>query len=178
MFTSANAVRFFFAAYDTLDKRRRCPRSPRWVDHGRLLHERGLTPDFVPEEFTGEALAAVWASLPASASCCRARAPAARRSWRCCASKGAEVDDIPLYETVTADPTAEALAELQPRRGRRHLHQPLERAQFPQMLLEAGSMPGPSGRRTDRLYRSVDGGAAGRIRPYGRPRAHPTRLKA
>ncbi len=113
VFTSANAVEFFFSAYDALPVR---PYLPRLAVVGgataRLLEERDLTPDYMPGEFTGEQLALGLGDLAGR----RVLLPRARAGRPeivdLLREQGAEVDDIALYDTVTAVPTAAALEEL------------------------------------------------------------------
>lgn len=113
IFTSANAVRFFFEVYDALENR---PPLPRIAAVGQitgdLLQVRNLIPDFVPDVFTGEALAAGLGDLTGQ----RILLPRARAGRpqivRELVERGGTVDDVPLYETVTAEPTKAALAEI------------------------------------------------------------------
>lgn len=112
IFTSANAVDFFFQAAGA-----NLPTLPRVAASGsataRKLQERGITPDFVPAEFVGEQLAAGLGDLRGQ----RALLPRARLGRpeivTLLQAQGAIVDDIPLYDTVTAAPEAAALARLQ-----------------------------------------------------------------
>ncbi|MFN2106745.1 MAG: hydroxymethylbilane synthase [Candidatus Promineifilaceae bacterium] len=113
VFTSANAVRFFFEIYDALED---APPLPKIAAVGQitgdLLQVRSLSPDFVPDVYTGEALAAGLGDLSGQRVLLpRARAgrPQIVEGLR---ENGALVDDVPLYETVTAVPSARALAEI------------------------------------------------------------------
>jgi len=116
LFTSANAVRFFFALYDGLVEQ---PSLPRVAAVGEAtaakLAERGIAVDFMPAEFSGEALAAGLDDMSGR----RVLLPRARigrpQIVTLLREQGAAVDDIPLYDTVRAVPSAAALAEL--RRG-------------------------------------------------------------
>ena len=80
---------------------------------GRLLAERGLTPTFVPDEFVGEALVAGLGDLRGK----RVLLPRAKigrpKIVELLVEQGALVDDIPLYDTVRATPTAAMVAEIQ-----------------------------------------------------------------
>ena len=113
IFSSANAVRFFFEVYDKLDNR---PPLPRIAAVGQitgdLLQVRELTPDFVPDVFSGEALAAGLDDLSGQ----RILLPRARAGRpqivQALLEQGAAVDDVPLYETVTAEPSQAALAQI------------------------------------------------------------------
>lgn len=116
VFTSANAVRFYFEVYDRLSDP---PPLPKVAAVGQitadLLAQRGITPDYVPEVFTGEALALGLGDLTGQ-RILLPRALAGRPEIvQILREQGADVDDVPLYETVTAVPTAEAVAEI--RRG-------------------------------------------------------------
>lgn len=111
IFTSANAVDFFFqAAGDNL------PPLPRVAASGsataRKLQERGITPDYVPAEFVGEELAAGLGDLQGQ----RVLLPRARLGRpeivAQLQAQGAVVDDIPLYDTVPAAAEAVALERL------------------------------------------------------------------
>ncbi|GAB4161845.1 MAG: hypothetical protein Fur0021_35500 [Candidatus Promineifilaceae bacterium] len=111
IFTSANAVDFFFqAAGDNL------PPLPRVAASGsataQKLQEQGITPDFVPAEFVGEQLAAGLGDLRGQ----RVLLPRARLGRHeivtLLQAQGALVDDIPLYDTVAAVPEATALERL------------------------------------------------------------------
>jgi hydroxymethylbilane synthase len=114
VFTSANAVHFFFSFYDTLDAP---PPLAQVATVGKAtaerLAERGITPDFVPDTFTGEALATGLGDLTGK----RVLLPRARigrpEIVALLREQGAAVDDVALYDTVTATPTAESLAELE-----------------------------------------------------------------
>jgi hydroxymethylbilane synthase len=113
VFTSANAVRFFFEFYDMLDNPPPLPRiAVVGQITGELLQVRDLVPDYVPDVFTGEALAEGLGEL----SGLRILLPRARAGRpqivEGLQAQGAQVDDVPLYETVTAVPTAQALAEI------------------------------------------------------------------
>lgn len=114
--TSANALSFFFAAYDQRNQALPLPRIA--VIGGataRLLEERGLPPDFIPDEFTGEQLALGLGNL-AGQRILLPRAKAGRPEIvALLREQGAAVDDIPLYDTITAVPDPTALQEL--RRG-------------------------------------------------------------
>ena len=113
IFTSANAVDFFFRRVDERGIR---------VDGVAVavvgsatadkLAERGLTPDFMPDEFTGEQLALGLGDLTGK----RVLLPRAKQGRpqivALLRQQGATVDDVALYDTVTAVPTPAALANL------------------------------------------------------------------
>ncbi len=101
VFTSVNAVAFFFAAY----RGQPLPRIAA-VGSGTLdrLRQQGVEVAYVPEEFTGQQLALGLGDLtgqrvllPRS----RSGRPEIVAQLR---AQGAVVDDIPLYETVAAHP--------------------------------------------------------------------------
>jgi uroporphyrinogen-III synthase len=77
------------------------------------LAEYGVQTDFVPAEFTGEALAAGLGDLTGQ----RVLLPRAKIGRPQLVTRlreqGAEVDEVALYDTVTAVPTPEALAQLE-----------------------------------------------------------------
>ncbi len=113
LFSSGNAVRFFF---NYLERHNLSPRLPRTAVVGsataRKLAAYGIEADFMPETFTGEALAAGLGDLAGQNILLpRARIGSAQivDSLR---SQGAQVTDISLYDTVTAVPDPAALEEL------------------------------------------------------------------
>lgn len=117
VFTSGNAVKFFFARFDNyFDGRDGDPGLPRVAASGsataRKLSARGVAPDFIPDEFVGEALVAGLGDLRGQ----RVLLPRARigrpEIVALLEAQGAQVDDIALYDTVTAEPADEALAAL------------------------------------------------------------------
>lgn len=116
IFTSGNAVRFFLervagSQWQAVRDR------PRIAAVGSATQKRlaanGIPVDFVPDEFTGEQLA--WGLGEVAGR--RILLPRARigrpEIVDLLRQRGALVDDIPLYDTVTAVPTPAALAELQ-----------------------------------------------------------------
>jgi uroporphyrinogen III methyltransferase/synthase len=123
LFTSANAVRFFFERLEIGDWRfvfnLQSPIShlPSVAAVGsatqQLLAEKGVQVDFVPDEFTGEQLALGLGDV-AGQRILLPRATMGRPEIvTLLRERGALVDDIALYETVTAVPTPTALAELE-----------------------------------------------------------------
>jgi hydroxymethylbilane synthase len=80
---------------------------------GEALRERGIDPDFIPEEFVAEAIAVglghVWGQrilLP--------RASIARPTLRDqLAARGAQVDEVPTYRTLPAQPDGTTLLALE-----------------------------------------------------------------
>lgn len=113
VFTSVNAVEFFFRRVDE----RGVPVSGVAVAvvgsaTALKLQEHGLIPDFMPDEFTGEQLAQGLGDLSGK----RVLLPRAKQGRPEIVARlrqqGALVDDVALYETVTAVPTPTALAEL------------------------------------------------------------------
>ncbi|HUM70735.1 MAG TPA: uroporphyrinogen-III synthase, partial [Chloroflexota bacterium] len=116
LFTSANAVRFFWQRLET----HRLPITDYRLQIAavgsatqKLLVEKGVPVDFVPEEFTGEQLALGLGDVTGR----RILLPRAKMGRpeivNLLRERGALVDDIALYETITAVPTPEALAELE-----------------------------------------------------------------
>jgi uroporphyrinogen-III synthase len=113
IFSSANAVHFFFRRLDEL-----CisPQLPRTAVVGpataRKLEAYDIQPDFMPNSFSGEALAAGLGDLTGQHVLLpRARigGPQIVEKLR---SQGAQVSDIALYDTVTAELDAAGLEEL------------------------------------------------------------------
>lgn len=113
LFSSGNAVRFFFSYLERHDL---SPRLPRTAVVGsataRQLAAYGIEADFMPDSFTGEALAAGLGDLAGQNILLpRARIGSAQivAGLR---SQGAQVMDIALYDTVTAVPEPADLEEL------------------------------------------------------------------
>jgi uroporphyrinogen-III synthase len=123
IFTSANAVRFFFDRLDTVDSLNNNYELPftnsrlRTAAVGqataRLLAEKRIDVDFVPEEFTGQQLALGLGNVDGR----RILLPRARigrpEISALLREQGAVVDEFALYDTVTADPDQSALIELE-----------------------------------------------------------------
>ncbi len=116
IFTSANAVRFFWQRLETNRlpiTDHRLPIAAVGSATQQLLAEKGVQVDFVPEEFTGEQLALGLGNVAGR----RILLPRARigrpEIVNLLRERGALVDDIALYETVTAVPTPDVLAELE-----------------------------------------------------------------
>jgi len=113
LFSSANGVNFFFRRLDEL---KLSPRLPRTAVVGSAtastLAEYHIRPDFMPDSFTGEALAAGLGNLTGK----HILLPRARlgrpQIVTMLRSQGALVTDIALYETLTADPEPAALEQL------------------------------------------------------------------
>lgn len=104
IFTSGNAVEFFF------NGRHISPRQlPNVAASGSATAEkvaaRGVTVTFMPEEFVGEQLVTGLGELAGK----RVLLPRAKRGRpeivRLLAKQGADVVEVPLYDTVTAVPT-------------------------------------------------------------------------
>ncbi|HID52301.1 MAG TPA: uroporphyrinogen-III synthase [Anaerolineae bacterium] len=114
IFTSGNGVDFFFRRVEELEL---TPKLPRTAVVGpstaRRLAEYGATADFMPEEYTGAALASALGDLTGQ----HILLPRARmggleivcRLWQ----QGADVFDVPLYDTITAVRDPAALAKLE-----------------------------------------------------------------
>ncbi|MCB8983743.1 MAG: hydroxymethylbilane synthase [Ardenticatenaceae bacterium] len=124
IFTSANAVDFFFERLETRDWRLSLVSSlqspvsslPKTAAVGSAtafkLATFGVAVDFMPDEFTGEQLAQGLGDLTGQ----RVLLPRAKigrpEIVALLRERGAVVDDVALYDTVTAVPTPAALAEL------------------------------------------------------------------
>lgn len=113
IFSSANAVRFFFHRVEALNLAIELPRTAVvGPATAQALRARQIEPDFMPGSFTGEALAEGLGELTGQ----RILLPRARIGGSLIVEtlqeQGAEVTDIALYDTVTAVPEAAALAEL------------------------------------------------------------------
>lgn len=113
LFTSANAVDFFFQRVDELDGAYRLPPvAASGSATAAKLAERGVEVSFIPDEFVGESLVAGLGAVDGMAILLpRARIgrPKIAAMLR---ERGAHVDDIGLYDTVTAVAAPEALLEL------------------------------------------------------------------
>jgi uroporphyrinogen III methyltransferase / synthase len=113
IFTSANAVRFF---WERLDSRDAAPLKVRVAAGGSATADRlrslGVEPDFIPEEFVGERLVEGLGDLTGR----RVLLPRSRigrpEIAELLRQRGARVDEIALYDTVTAAPGEEAWAAL------------------------------------------------------------------
>lgn len=116
VFTSGNAVRFFWERLASLDLVLADQYDLQIAAVGsattRLLAEKGIKVDFTPDEFTGEQLALGLGDL-AGKKILLPRASIGRPEIvNLLREQGAQVTDIALYDTVTAEPTPAALAEL------------------------------------------------------------------
>ncbi len=114
IFSSGNAVRFFFERYDELPD---APALPKIAAVGQVtadrLRARGLDPDFVPDVFSGTALAGGLGDLSGQ-NVLLPRARVGRpETVQALQEQGAAVADLPFYETITAQPGAAALAEIE-----------------------------------------------------------------
>lgn len=137
VFTSGNAVSFFFQRVDELVNEGRLPavigywllviggnpitntpvtKFPKVAASGsataRKLAERGVTVDFIPDEFVGEALVAGLGDLSGQ-KVLLPRAKIGRPEIiDLLQESGAAVTEVPLYDTVTATPAPQALDAL------------------------------------------------------------------
>jgi len=113
LFSSANAVHFFFRRLKELNLSPRLPRTGTvGTATARKLAEYDIRPDFMPDSFTGEALAAGLGDVSGQNILLpRARLGRPQIVARL-RSQGAKIADIPLYDTVTAVPDPVALEEL------------------------------------------------------------------
>lgn len=110
LFSSGNAVRFYFERLQSLGLAARLPRTAVvGPATARKLREYGVEPDFMPETFTGEALAVGLGDLHGQ----RILLPRSRIGNPQIVDElrrqGATVADVPLYDTVTAAPDPAAL---------------------------------------------------------------------
>lgn len=114
VFTSVNAVEFFLRRVDELDLTLNMSQVATVGSATAVaLHSRHIAIDFMPDEFTGEALAAGLGDLTGQ-KVLLPRAKIGRpQIVELLRQQGAEVNDVALYDTVTAVPTPDALAQLQ-----------------------------------------------------------------
>ena len=105
VFTSGNAVRFFFERVSTVQCQLSSVAWPR-------IAEQYVAVDFMPDEFTGEQLVLGLGEVRGK-KVLLPRAKIGRPEIvDLLRERGAVVEEIALYDTVTAVPTAEALTEL------------------------------------------------------------------
>ena len=114
VFTSINAVEFFLRRVDELGLTLKLPRVATVGSATAVaLQTRRIPIDSMPEEFTGKALAAGLGDLSGQ-KVLLPRAKIGRpQIVELLREQGAFVDDIALYDTVTAVPTPDTLAQLQ-----------------------------------------------------------------
>lgn len=113
LFTSANAVRFFFERFALPQEALVLPRlAAVGPATAKALWERAYAVDETPDEFTGEALARCLGDLTSK----RILLPRAKKGRpeivEALLAAGAQVDDVALYDTVAPDPNPETLAQL------------------------------------------------------------------
>jgi uroporphyrinogen-III synthase len=113
IFSSTNAVDFFFRRVQVLGLGLHLPRTAVVGSAtARKLEQHGIQPDFMPESFTGEALAEGLGDLQGK----EVLLPRARQGRpeivTALEDQGAKVTDIAIYDTVTAVPTREELDKL------------------------------------------------------------------
>lgn len=117
LFTSTNAVDFFFKRLEPNNLQSLPSNLPNIAASGsataQKLSELGIEVNFIPDEFVGEKLVEGLGDLTGK----RILLPRAKlgrpRIAELLREKGAEVDDIALYETKTAVPTTDAWTELE-----------------------------------------------------------------
>ncbi|NOX62470.1 MAG: uroporphyrinogen-III synthase [Chloroflexi bacterium] len=115
IFSSANAVRFFAENLGQGQVSRRT-NGPKVAAVGaataQLLEARGVRVDFIPDKFTGEALARGLGDVRGR----RVLLPRSRKGRpeiiEILRRRGAQVDDIPLYDAAPPSPDPAALARL------------------------------------------------------------------
>lgn len=113
VFTSVNAVNFFFRRVDELGLALAMPKvATVGAATAVALQARRIKIDYTPDVFVGEALAAGLGDLTGQ-KVLLPRAQIGRpQIVDLLRQQGAAVDDVALYDTVTAVPTPEALSEL------------------------------------------------------------------
>ena len=117
LFTSGNAVDFFFQTIEPSNLQSLISNLPNVAASGSATAQKlsalGIEADFIPGEFVGEKLVEGLGDLTGK----RVLLPRAKigrpRIAELLREHGAEVDDIGLYDTITAVPTSASLAELQ-----------------------------------------------------------------
>ncbi|HFQ94106.1 MAG TPA: uroporphyrinogen-III synthase [Anaerolineae bacterium] len=114
IFTSGNGVDFFFRRAEELELTLQLPRTAVvGPSTARRLAEYGATADFMPSEYTGAALASGLGDLTGQHVLLprvrRGGLEIVRRLWQ----QGADVFDVPLYDTITAMRDPAALAKLE-----------------------------------------------------------------
>jgi uroporphyrinogen III methyltransferase/synthase len=117
VFTSGNAVRYFWERLVAAELGIAPHYNLRIAAVGsattQLLAEKGFEIDFFPDEFTGEQLALGLGDLTEK-KVLLPRAKIGRPEIvNLLQEQGALVTDIPLYDTITADPDPETLSELE-----------------------------------------------------------------
>ena len=118
IFTSTNGVEHFFARLYAAGKDVRALGYAKVAAIGQTtakkLREYGIVADIVPQEFRAEGiLEALKGKLPPHAKILLPRAAAAREILpEKLREQGAEVDVVPVYQTVTAETSPEEIAEL------------------------------------------------------------------
>ena len=118
IFTSTNGVEHFFARLYAAGKDVRALGYAKVAAIGQTtakkLREYGIVADIVPQEFRAEGiLEALKGKLPPQAKILLPRAAAAREILpEKLREQGAEVDVVPVYQTVTAETSPEEIAEL------------------------------------------------------------------
>ncbi len=118
LFTSANAVRFFWGAGRELEAPLYAAGRPQIASVGpataEALQAVGVVPDWIPPVSTGEQLALTLPLTPGEKA--RILLPRARAGRPEIVARlqqqGAEVDDVPLYETRPTQPTPAMAAQL------------------------------------------------------------------
>lgn len=120
LFTSGNAVRFTMTSSKwqvASEKLRTTHDAPRIAVVGSatqtLLAENNIPVEFVPEQFTGEQLVLGLGHVTGQRILLPRAKIGRQEIVEMLRERGAVVDDIPLYDTVTAVPTPSALAELE-----------------------------------------------------------------
>ena len=116
VFTSANAVEIFFRNRHAGQARKSMEGDVRVAAIGpktaKALDDRGVTPDFVPDEYVAEAILPGLGDLRGK-RVLLPRADIARKALpEAIAAAGGSPHEVPVYRTVAAEPTVEAVAAL------------------------------------------------------------------
>jgi uroporphyrinogen III methyltransferase/synthase len=113
IFTSANGVDFFFRRARELGLTLKIPRTAVvGPATARRLTDQGVAVDFIPAKYTGAALAAGLGDLSGQRVLLPRAGLGGREITERLGRRGADVLDVPLYDTVTAEPGPMALARL------------------------------------------------------------------
>ena len=113
IFSSSNVVDFFYQRVAALAWTGQLPRTAVVGSAtARHLAQRQIQPDFIPEQFTGQALAEGLGDLRDKAVLLPRAQQGRPEIVTALEAQGALVTEIALYDTVTAVPTSEDLAKL------------------------------------------------------------------
>ena len=114
IFTSINAVEFFFCRVDELGLTLNMPRvATVGSATAAALQVRRIPIHFTPDEFTGKALAVGLGDLTGQRVLLPRALIGRPEIVKLLRRQGAEVDDMALYDTITAVPTSEAINQIE-----------------------------------------------------------------